>query len=470
MDNLKELFKLNRNLVGNGFYKALKVINNILPLEIINIKSGTEFGTWTVPDEWILKDAWIKDPDGNKILEKNDFNVMVYSEPIHGFCQLPELKEHLFYSEENPDTIPYHFSFYEKNWGFCVKRNFIKEKLPNVCEGGDCTDELKTIDPTVGKVQIEGINYQPKFKDALKEGQYEVFIDTELKPGVMKLGVHTIPGKHLRQGDGKFGYPDREILLFAHLDHPFQANDNLSGVKCLLDIAEKLKEFNHTIKIIFCPETIGSIAYAETQDISKVDFVIAVDAVGNDNILLIQKAYNKYDRINYAVHLAVQELGISYRKADFRLIIGSDEYYFNDPLVGIPGIMLSRFPYKEYHTYADTPEILKEDMIKQVGEVILKTIEIYEKDYIPVRNFKEILNRSKFDIQTPYKTINRDLDYLFFDMDGKKWLSEISLPLGLTFTYCYDVLEKVGNLITKNVKYSFVNNSKGKIKKNSRKK
>lgn len=459
MKHLKELFKLNRNLLGEGYDKALNYINTIIPLDIIHIPSGTKFGTWTVPDEWVLKDAWIKDPQGKKILDKDDFNVVVYSRPVHKGVRTENLNEHLFYSEENPELVPYAFNFYEDNWGFCVKRDFVKKKIPNVCEGGECTDAVKGIDPTVGKVQIEGINYNPKFKNALEEFEYEVFIDSELKPGTLKIGVHTIKGK-----------TDREILLFAHLDHPYQANDNLSGVKCLLDIVEQLKDKEHTIKIIFCPETIGSIAYAETQDISKVDFVIAVDICGNDNTLLIQKAYNKYDRINYAVHLAVQELGVSYRKADFRLTIGSDEYYFNDPLVGIPGIMLSRFPYKEYHTYSDTPETIKEDMIKQTGDVILKTIEIYENDYIPVRNYKGVLCRSKFDIQTPYKNLNRDMDYLFYDMDGKKWLSEICLPLSITFTFANDVINKLGDLIKKNGVNLCVNNSKGKVKKSSRKK
>ena len=218
----------------------------------------------------------------------------------------------------------------------------------------------------------------------------------------------------------------------------------------------------HTIKIIFCPETIGSIAYGETQDISKVDFVIAVDSVGNENTLLIQKAFDKFARINYAVHLAVHELGVSYRKGDFRVLIGSDEYMFNDPTIGIPGIMLSRIPYKEYHTSLDTPDIIKEDKIKETADVILKTIEIYEKDFIPVRKFKGILCRSKYKLQTLHKFLNRDLDYLLFDIDGKKYLSEIVLPLSLTFSYAYDFLAKLEN------ENLILNNSKRKKHKTSK--
>ena len=436
-------------------------------MELVEIPSGTQLGTWTVPDEWIVKEAWIK-YNGEKILDYGEDPkcLMVYSEPVRRIYDtsktdnadnpLGELKEHLYYSEENPDVAPYEYSFYEKKWGFCVKRDFIKTKKPGKCEVGDCHPELKEIDPEVGKVTIEGQDYTPEFEEVLKDGQYEVFIDSEFKPGTMKIGVHTIPGK-----------TDREILLFAHLDHPYQANDNLSGVACLMDLAEKLKDkYEHTIKIVICPETIGSIAYAETQDISKVDFVISVDAVGNDNTLLIQKSFDKYARINYAVHLAVQELGISYRKGDFRLLIGSDETVFNDPLIGIPGILLSRFPYKEYHLYSDTPDLIKIDKIKEVQNVILKTIDIYEKDFIPARKEKGILMRSKYGLQTPHKLINRALDYLLFDIDGKKYLSEITMPLGVTFTYCLDVLKKLEeNGIT-----SRLNIGEGKLKKTSSKK
>ena len=429
---IEDLYKLNRNLLGEGYDQALEYINKIIPLDIIEIPSGTKLETWTIPNEWIIRDAWVKIKN-KKILDykKEPLSLMVYSKPVHGIVDLKELKKHLFISDEEPEAIPYAYNFYERDWNFCVTKNQIKEKIPDKCEGGICVPDLKKIDPSVGKVKIEGFDYSPKYKDKLKEGNYEIFIDSEFKPGKLKIGVHTIKGKS-----------DREILLFAHLDHPHQANDNLSGVACLIDLAKQIK-CDHTIKIIFCPETMGSIAYALTQNISKVDFVIAIDICGNDNTLLIQKAFNKFDRINYIAHEAIEELGVSYRKGDFRLLIGSDEYIFNDPKIGIPGILLSRFPYSEYHTSKDTPEIIKEEMIKETQQFILKMIEIYEKDYIPVRNFKGPLMRSAFGLQTRHKLLSRDTDYLIYDIDGKKYLSEIVLPLGLIFSYAYDFLEKL---------------------------
>ena len=259
-------------------------------------------------------------------------------------------------------------------------------------------------------------------------------IDTEYKPGKMKIGVHTIKGKS-----------DKEILLFAHLDHPFQANDNLSGVACLIDMAKQLKKakFNHTIKLVFCPETIGSIGYAFTQDISNVDFVIAVDSVGNKNTLLLQKSFDQEAKINKVAHLAIQSIGESYRKGMFRVLLGSDEYAFNDPDIGIPGVMFSRIPYKEYHTSDDKPELIDYKGIKNVQKIIMKIVDIYENDYIPIKNFKGPLRRTKYGAQTPYKQLNLSYDYMFYSMNGKKSLVELCCDFALNFDYTYELLEKI---------------------------
>lgn len=397
---IEDLFKMNRCLLGEGYDNAIEYIKMLIGLDIIKVKSDTKVGNWYVPDEWIIRDGWIKF-NGEKIVDykENPLCVTVGSLPINKKVTLQELKSHLHVSDEQPKAYSYDYRFYDKDWGFSMP----KEKVY-------------------------------KDKDLiLPEGEYEVFVDSEYVPGVMQIGVHTIKGKS-----------DREILLFAHLDHPYQANDNLSGVACLIDLAYKIKDkYEHTIKIIFCPETIGSIAYCTVADISKVEFVISVDSIGNDNTLLFQKAYDKFHRANYCMHLAVAGQGVSYRKGDFRLVAGSEEYYFNDPKVGIPGFFVSRLPFDEYHTSLDTPDKIKYDKIEEVQKVIMKCIEIYEQDFIPERNFVGPLMRSKYGIQTGDKNLNRELDFLMYDMDGKKWLSEITIALGLSFEFAHETLRKL---------------------------
>lgn len=389
---IEELFKLDRQLLGPGYDSALEYLSMLIGLKITSIPSGTQFGTWTVPEEWVAKEAWVK-YKGKKIIDfsKEPLSLVVYSIPFQGKISKEELLKHLHCSESLPDATPYVFKFYDRDWGFCLP----KTKL-----------------------------------DKLKDGEYEVFIDTEFKPGNLKYGVHTIKGES-----------EREILFFAHLDHPHQANDNLSAVACLVELSKRLK-CKHTVKIIFCPETIGSQAYAYQEDLSRVDMVMAVDICGNDNSLLLQKSWANGCREDHVAHCALQMMGKQYRKGKFRTVIGSDETVFNDPLIGIPGLMLSRYPYKEYHTNLDTPEIIKYEEIEGTIEFILKFVEIYEKDYIPVRNFKGPLMRSRYGMQAT-KEINLVWDYCIYSMDGERYLSDICADGAMPFDEVYRELEKI---------------------------
>jgi aminopeptidase-like protein len=430
---IETLYPMNASLLGEGYDNRLEYIKHLITLDVIEIPSGTKFGSWTVPDEWIVRDAWVKF-NGEKVIDyqKQPLSLIVGSLPFHGKVDRLELTKHLSYHDELVNATQYIYKFYERDWGFSVPKTQVREP----------TNELE-----------EGEKIKLKTKDKLEEGEYEVFIDTEYKPGLMKLGVHTIKGTS-----------DREILLFAHLDHPFQANDNLSAVACLIDLANKIK-CDHTIKIIFCPETIGSIGYVHTQDLSKVDFMIAIDICGNNNTLLLQKSYDAEARINRVAHLALQDFGNN-RKGQFRNLIGSDEYVFNDPQVGIPGILLSRHPYPEYHTSEDTPDKINYENIEETGKAIMKIIEIWEKDFIPVRNFKGPVMRSKYGLQTLNPQFNLSWDYFVYAIDGKRSLAELCCDHGLNFDYTLDKI----NLMEQDGQISRINPSEVKIKKTAGKK
>ena len=405
---IEDLFPMNAGLLGAGYDNRLEYIKKLINLEICEYASGTEVGTWTVPDEWVVKDAWVKF-NGRKIIDykKNPLSLVVGSLPFKGKVQFEELAEHLHYSEEMPDEHSYEFKFYEKDWGVTMPKNKVYKK------------------------NKEGVN-----ELRMKDGEYEVMIDTEYRPGVMKVATHTIPGK-----------TDREILLFAHLDHPFQANDNLSAVAGLIDLVKKIKpkQYEHTIKLVFCPETIGSIAYAKAEDISKVEFMIALDIIGNSHPegIALQKALDTTHSVNDAATLALRGLGTGYRKGAFRTAIGSDEYVFNDPIIGIPGLMLTSHPYDEYHTSADTPDKIDYKMIEQAQLAVIKTIDYYEKDFIPVRGFQGPLHRSKYGIQSAGKQLNLSWDYLWYGMDGETRLSKLCVDYGLNFEHTYEQIEKL---------------------------
>jgi aminopeptidase-like protein len=146
----------------------------------------------------------------------------------------------------------------------------------------------------------------------------------------------------------------------------------------------------------------------------------------------------------------------SFNMNRFRATIGSDEYVFNDPKIGIPGILFTRYPYKEYHTSADTIDIISEEKIKMTQKFIENVIDIYENDFIPFRNFKGPLMRSKYNVQTPVKGINLQLDYFIYNIDGKKYLSEITDLCEMNWKFSLDLIKK----LEKDGFISGINNSK----------
>jgi aminopeptidase-like protein len=169
---------------------------------------------------------------------------------------------------------------------------------------------------------------------------------------------------------------------------------------------------------------------------------LAVDICGNDGQLVLQKSLKEH-KINDIAHLAIFSLGKDYKFGKFRATIGSDEYAFNDPLIGVPGILLTRYPYKEYHNADDTPDKINYEKIEETGKVIQKIVEYWEKDFVPRRNFKAPLRRSKYDIQSSNPQLNLSWDYFFYDMDGEKSLAELCTLYGIDFEQALKVVNQM---------------------------
>ena len=194
---LKKLFPINRSITGEGNRKTLKILREIIPLKIIEYSSGQKVYDWVIPKEWNIKDAWIKDSKGNKIIDfkKNNLHIVSYSIPIHKKIKFDELKKHLHYLKDLPDAIPYRTSYYNENWGFCLAYN----------------------------------DYRKHFENLEENEEFEVFVDSELKNGSLSIGELLIKGKS-----------DTEYLISCYICHPSMANDSLSGVIATVFIAREL--------------------------------------------------------------------------------------------------------------------------------------------------------------------------------------------------------------------------------------
>lgn len=340
----KDLYPINRSITGDGVRKSLDIIKNIIPdLEIVEVASGTKVFDWQVPDEWNVNEAWVKGPDGNYVVNFSDHNLHLlgYSHPIDVIIELDEFQNHLYSSPEMPDAIPYVTSYYSSRWGFCLS-----EKLRN----------------------------------KLKPGQYHAYIDSSLKPGSLTYGELVLPGN-----------TKEEIFLTTYICHPSMANNELSG-PCVTTYLAKwlmgLEERKYTYRIVFIPETIGSITYLSKhvqhlKSVVKAGFNIT--CIGDEKCYSYLPSRNGEtisDKVALHVLKHIDKNFIKYTYLDR----GSDERQYCSPGVDLPiaSIMRSKYgEYPEYHTSLDDLSFISPEGLYGGYKALKTSIQILEINCTP---------------------------------------------------------------------------------------
>lgn len=411
---LKRLFPICRSTTGDGVRETLKIIQEYIPLKVHEVPTGTQAFDWTVPKEWNIKDAYVKDEAGNKIIDfkKNNLCVVGYSVPVDKVVSLAELQEHLNSMPEYPEAIPYVTSCYKERWGFC---------LPH--------DE----------------------REKLKEGKYRVFIDSELKEGSLTYGELVIPGES-----------EKEVLLSTYVCHPSMANNELSGPVVTTFLTKWLmgEKRRYTYRIVFIPETIGSIVYLSKNLGTMKKNTIAgfvVTCVGDDRLYsyLPTRNGNTYaDKVALNI-LSLQHPG--FMKYSY-LRRGSDERQYNSPGVDLPvcSVMRTKYEeYKEYHTSFDDLDLVSPQGLGGGYAVLKDCLELIEKD----RKYKATcLGEPQLGKRGLYPTLctqtsgsagKRTIDFLAY-ADGVNDLIDISNTIGVPARELYpmiDQLKKAGLVI-----------------------
>lgn len=339
----KDLWPICRSITGEGLRETLNYIKNLVPeLAINSIPSGTEVFDWTVPDEWTIRSAYIKDESGRKIIdmEVNNLHVVGYSEPIDQWMSLDELDKFLYSLPSQPNAIPYITSYYERRWGFCLSENQRRN---------------------------------------LKDAKYHVVIDSDIKPGVMNFGEVIIPGKSRK-----------EIFLSTYICHPSMANNELSGpvvTAMLVRWIKSLKNRYYTYRIVFIPETIGSIAYL-SENLSHLKQNVVggynITCIGDDNTYSFLPSRSG-DTLSDRVALSVlQKIDPNFKTYTW-LDRGSDERQYCAPGVDLPiaSIMRSKYhEYIEYHTSLDDLSFVTPEGLFGGFKALKKSIEVIEKNRI----------------------------------------------------------------------------------------
>ena len=405
------LWFLNRSLTGNANRETLKILSEIVDLNISEIASGTECFDWTVPPEWNAREAWIKDSKGNTILDfkNNNLHLLGYSEEFSGKLSLAELKEHLYSLPDQPDVIPYLTSYYKKRWGFCLSHKLLTE---------------------------------------LKDDTYEVFIDSELNEN----GSMTISDAVLK------GSTDEEILLSTYICHPSMANNELSGPLVTAFIYRELKKLKYrkyTYRFIFVPETIGVISYLSIHGKhikEKLAAGYVITCIGDKGNFTYKKSRRGNSLADRAAELILTQNENNYVIEDF-FPTGSDERQYCSPGFNLPvgSLMRTRYgKYKEYHTSADNRDFISFDAMEYSVKTYLRIISVLEKNAVYENLFPDCEPQlGKRDLYPTLGSQKKTADFVNAVMwvlnlsDGTNDLIKISERSGINFEIISEACDAV---------------------------
>lgn len=395
------LWALPRDIVSDGYDAALAALATQVPMTVHEFPTGLECWSWLVPEKWTCHEAWLETLDGRRLFSYADhpLHVVSYSLPFEGVVSREELLAHLFVDARRPEVVPFVFRYYERIWGLC------------------CSATLR---------------------DSLREERYRVVIRTTFSRGTLKVGEVVVPGRS-----------DDTFVLCAHLCHPGMVNDDLTGVVVGLDVMRALRAGpapRHTIRFLIVPETIGSIAFLSQHPelIPRLRGGLFLEMLGRAAPHGLQLSFDgATDADRCCVH-ALRERDPAGWTAPFRSLAGNDERQFNAPGVRVPMLSLTRqlppghpdFPYREYHSDADTPDLVPAGSLEASRDLVLRMLEFVEANVTPVNRYAGEICCSRYGIHVDAATDpagNKALFDVMFLIDGTRSVARIADECGVPF-------------------------------------
>ncbi|MFJ5121759.1 DUF4910 domain-containing protein [Kitasatospora sp. NPDC088548] len=348
---VERLYPLCRSITGDGVRATLEIVGEYVPLQVHEVPTGTQVLDWTVPQEWNIRDAYIADTAGNRVVDfaASSLHVLGYSVPVAATMPLTELRGHLHTLPDHPTWVPYRTSYYTPEWGFCLAQETL---------------------------------------DALPDGEYEVRIDSTLTDGHLTYAEHVVPGQ----------VPD-EVIVSCHVCHPSLANDNLAGIAVATFLARALAERTpwYTYRFLFAPGTIGAITWlarnaervggvsaapAEPRAGGRVKHGLVLACAGDPGRLTYKQSRRgdaEIDRVMRHVLLASER---PHSVTEFTPY-GYDERQFCSPGFDLGVGSLSRTPYAgypEYHTSADNPDFVSPEAMADTLAVCREAFGVLDRN------------------------------------------------------------------------------------------
>jgi aminopeptidase-like protein len=331
---VERLYPLCRSITGDGVRATLEILREYVPLDVREVPTGTEVLDWTVPREWNIRDAYIKDPAGNRVVDFRRLNLHVvgYSVPVQATMTLDELRPHLHTLPDQPALVPYRTSYYAETWGFCLSQETL---------------------------------------DGMGPGPYEVRIDSTLADGSLTYGEYVIPGQTAD-----------EVLISCHTCHPSLANDNLAGIAVAVALAQRLQNPRYTYRFVFAPGTIGAITWlARNRDrTGRIKHGLTLACAGDRGALHYKRSRRGDAPIDRALAYVLKDK--PHTLLDFSPY-GYDERQYCSPGFDLPVGSLTRTPYAgypEYHTSGDDPGLVSAESLADTLETLWQAVQLLERD------------------------------------------------------------------------------------------
>jgi aminopeptidase-like protein len=331
-----DLYPICRSITGDGVRQSLARIQKRIPIEVHEVPTGTRVFDWTVPKEWNIRGASIRNSRGETVLDFEDSNLHVvsYSVPVAARMRLDELKAHVHTLPEHPDWIPYRTSYYAETWGFCMSQR-----------------------------QLE----------ALPDDEYAIRIDSSLEDGHLTYGELRLPGES-----------DAEILISCHICHPSLCNDNLSGVAVATLLAEAVtsEPRRYSYRFLFAPATIGPITWLVRNEkaVRRIRHGLVLACVGDPGAPTYKRSRRGDAEIDRAVEHVLRHSRAEYSIEEFSPY-GYDERQYGSPGFDLPVGCFMRTPhgrFPEYHTSADDPSFVTPESLADSFEKVLSVLDLIE--------------------------------------------------------------------------------------------
>jgi aminopeptidase-like protein len=405
---LQILWPMHRTINCDDLDRAIEMCRDYIGLPNFTIhryEPGSEVLTWIVPDRYHVREAWLE-VGGKRIADfaENPLHLLSYSLPWDFEGTLGEARAHIWTRKDRPDAIPWEFKYYERSYGFCVRYR----------------DIMGLPDETPVKARI----------------------DVAFGSEPMPVGDFNLKGE---SGD--------DILFLTNICHPAQVNDSIAGLVVGLEMARQLaarKNRRHGFRLLIVPETIGTIAWFHHNQIQidRIRHAWFCEMVGHDNSFILQRSRQGDAQIDRAFLSILQNHRRhgEERTGLFRKVVASDEMVTNGPGYNIPTPSLTRWPYDEYHTSDDNPDIIRPENLWEALQVCLGVWDALEKNYYPLRTFKGPIMLSRYGLWIDWRidwNLNLKTEAIMLMLEGDHSVIDIAYELELPFNTVFDYLERI---------------------------